>query len=367
MLDPKPYILPFLVALGLSLIFTPVVRKIALRFGFTDEPDKRKVHKKTIARLGGLAIFLSFALATAIFCFARRDLIVFAPWHEYNLSVKFTGIVVGAVILVITGLIDDKKTLSPQFRLIAQIIAALCVIVGGTKIDYLNSPVGGVIDFDVLRINIGAGIYFSPVADIITLIWIVGIINVINFFDGLDGLAAGVSFFAALSIFFISLLLTVFQPATALFSLILAGAILGFIPYNFNPAKIFMGDSGSLFLGYSLAVLAIISGAKMATALLVLGFPIIDGLLVVLRRVFRGESPFQPDKTHLHHRLLAVGMSVKSVVIFLWLISLAFGFLGIISTTYGKMVAIIALLGIMAVIYLALYIIEGKQNAKTNY
>lgn len=362
MLNPIPYILPFFLALGLSLLFTPIIRIIAFKFGFVDIPNKRKVHKKMTPRMGGIAIFLSFIIITLIFYFLKRDFFVFAPWHDYNLKVKFAGIIIGALILIIVGLIDDKKTLSPWIKLITQIVVALIVIISGTRIEYINNPLGGYINFDIWRINLGAGLCLLPLADLISLIWIVGIINVINFLDGLDGLAAGVSFFAAISIFFISLLLTVYQPATAFLSIVLAGAILGFLPYNFNKAIIFMGDSGSLFLGYALAVLSIISGAKMATALLVLGFPIIDGLWVVLRRLLRGESPFKPDRSHLHHRLLKAGLSIRGVVIFLWLISLIFGILGIISTAYGKMVAIIILLIIMIIIYLILFYIERNKR-----
>lgn len=357
MLDPKPYLLPFILALGLSLILTPLVRVLATKFGFVDKPDSRKIHKVPIARLGGLAIFFSFLIVTLIYFFVRKDFFVFAPWHDYNLSVKFAGIIIGALILVIAGIIDDKKVLSPWTKLIAQIIAALIVIISGTRIEYINNPLGGALP------SLGGFINFNlAVSYLISLVWIVGIINVINFLDGLDGLAAGVSFFGAISIFFISLLLTVYQPATAILSIILAGAILGFLPYNFNPAKIFMGDSGSLFLGYGLAILSIISGAKMATALLVLGFPIVDGLWVVARRVARKESPFLPDKTHLHHRLLGAGFSIKGAVIFLWLISIIFGAIGIISTTYGKMVAIILLLLIMLAIYSFLFFVERRKQ-----
>lgn len=350
MLDPKPYLLPFILALGLSLVFTPIVKILAIKFGFIDQPDQRKIHQTPTARLGGLAIFLSFLIVTSIFFWARKDFFVFAPWHEYNLAVKFTGIIIGALILVVIGLIDDKKTLSPWTKLGAQIMAALIVIISGTRIEYINNPLGGFINFNLI------------ISYLLSLIWIVGIINVVNFLDGLDGLAAGVSFFAALSIFFISLLLTVYQPATAFLSIVLAGSILGFLPYNFNPAKIFMGDSGSLFLGYALAILSIISGAKMATALLVLGFPIIDGLWVVARRVARHESPFKPDKTHLHHRLLSIGLSVRGVVIFLWMISLIFGMLGIISTTYGKMISIILLFMIMIFVYILLFYFERRRE-----
>ena len=352
MLDPKPYLLPFILALGLSLIFTPIIKKIAEKFGFVDIPNERKIHQKIIARMGGLAIFLSFAIVTLIFFLTKKDFFIFAPWHDYNLVAKFTGIIIGALILVIVGLVDDKKTLSPWTKLGAQIIAALIVIISGTRIEYLNNPLGGFINFNL------------AVSYLISLVWIVGIINVVNFLDGLDGLAAGVSFFAAISIFFLSLLLTVYQPATAFLSIVLAGSILGFLPYNFNPAKIFMGDSGSLFLGYALAILSIISGAKMATALLVLGFPIIDGLWVVARRVARHESPFKPDKTHLHHRLLSIGLSVKGAVILLWMISLIFGLLGIISTAYGKLISIILLIIIMLIVYILLYYFERRRECQ---
>jgi len=367
MLDPKPYILPFLLAFLFSLILTPAIRKIALKFDFVDRPAKRKVHKKPTARMGGVSIFVSFILVAVIFYFARPYFFTFAPWQDYNLFLKFFGVFLGALILVIVGLVDDKKTLSPWIKLIFQILAALCVILAGTRVEYINNPFGGFINFGQLSFNFDLfDVNFSiiPIADLVTLIWIVGMINVVNFLDGLDGLAAGVSFFGAISIFFISLLLTVYQPATAFLAIILAGAVLGFIPYNFNPAKIFMGDSGSQFLGYILAILAVISGAKLATAFLVLGFPILDGLWVVTRRIIRGTSPFRADRSHLHHRLLDFGFSVRQAVIFLWMISLIFGLIGIISTTYGKMLSGMILILVMILLLITLTFFGKRKNEK---
>lgn len=319
--------------------------------------------------MGGLAIFLSFALVALIYYFLKPDLFVFAPWHKYDLDIKFLGIGLGALILVVVGLMDDKKSLSPWAKLIFQIIAALLVVFSGTRVEYFNNPFGGFINLDIWQFDFTlSGITFSlvPLADLFSLFWIVAIINVVNFLDGLDGLAAGVSFLASMSIFFISLLLTVFQPATALFSAILCGSLLGFLFFNFNPAKIFMGDSGSQFLGYILAVFAIISGAKMATAFLVLGFPILDGLWVILRRIKERRSPFYPDKNHLHHRLLRAGFSIREAVLFLYVLSIAFGVVGILSTTYGKLVALIVLVAVMVIIALILLSLERK-NVKESH
>jgi UDP-GlcNAc:undecaprenyl-phosphate GlcNAc-1-phosphate transferase len=179
--------------------------------------------------------------------------------------------------------------------------------------------------------------------------WLVAIINVVNWLDGLDGLAAGVSAIAAIFIFIISILSGIAQPLTALVAIILAGSILGFLPYNFNPASIFMGDSGSQFLGYMLGILAIICGGKLATAGLVLGFPILDGFWVVSRRLLEGNSPFKADKKHLHHRLLSIGLSQRQVVLILYFLSIIFGLIAVLAGSYDKFWAGMILIFLMIV------------------
>ena len=197
----------------------------------------------------------------------------------------------------------------------------------------------------------GITYHFSLWSDLLTLIWMVGMMNVINFVDGVDGLAAGISTIAAGTIFLLAINVAINQPALAYVAIILAGASAGFLIWNFPPAKIFMGDSGSMFLGYMLGLLPLISGGKLATAFLVLGFPIVDGLIVAGGRIIRKQNPFtSPDKTHLHHRFINAGFSQRQSIIFLYLIAIAFAWVALRSTTIEKLIAA----GVLIVLLIAL-------------
>ncbi|GAI45989.1 unnamed protein product, partial [marine sediment metagenome] len=267
-------------------------------------------HKKPTPRLGGVAIFLSFLIIALIYLWLKKDLFTFGPLSKLDPYGPFLGMILGGVALVIAGILDDIYNLSPGRKLIFQMIAAGLAIGFGVGISFIRLPWGGFLELDNLKFNISLFSHVFTVvfwADLVSFLWLILIINVINWLDGLDGLAAGISAIAALALLILSLLTGVQQPLTALIAAILAGSILGFLPYNFNPASVFMGDSGSQFLGFMLGILAIICGGKLATAGLVLGLPILDGLWVISRRIFSGHSPFLPDKKHLHHRLLALG------------------------------------------------------------
>jgi len=219
------------------------------------------------------------------------------------------------------------------------------------------------LDLTTLKIPIslfGHGFTFVVWGDLLTMFWIVLLINTMNFLDGLDGLAAGISFVTAMVIFFLSVLLV--QDATALLAILIAGVTLGFLPWNFYPAKIFLGDSGSMSLGFLLAVLAIISGGKLATAFLVLGLPVLDVGWVALRRIFEGRSPFLADKKHFHHRLLTAGMSQRQAVIFLYCISVVFGAIAVLARTKEKITAVLVLLALAGALALVLIVLEWRKD-----
>lgn len=302
------YIMAFAAACVLSFGATPIVKAWAIKVGAIDVPkDNRRVHKVPTPRLGGLAIFFSF-LATSIVL--------------YGFDRKFLGILLGAFIIVVTGYFDDIKPMSAKLKFMLQIVAAICVVSFGVRIDIVTNPF-----FIIDKIRwIKLGMLSYP----LTILWIVGVTNAINLIDGLDGLAAGVSSISAFTLFVVAL--NTNQPSIALLAVILAGATFGFLPYNFNPAKIFMGDTGALFLGYMLSVLSVMGVLKSAAALSILvpvfalGLPIFDTLFAMLRRVLNGRSMMEPDKGHLHHRLLDIGLSQKQAVLTLYSISGALGF-----------------------------------------
>ncbi len=359
------FLLPVVFSFLLAYFLTPFVSKVSKRLKIVDKPGERKVHKKPIPRLGGVAIFLSFLLTVFIYYFFRPQFFDFGPLSNLTWQGPFWGMVIGGIILVGAGILDDIYDLNPVVKLIFQMIAAGVAIGFGIGIDFIHLPFGGTWQLDKLiyQFNI-LGWSFSLVLlkDILSFFWLILVINVVNWLDGLDGLAGGVSAIAALALLFLSISTAVSQPLTALIAALLLGSVLGFLPYNFNPASIFMGDSGSQFLGYLLGVLAIICGGKLATAGLVLGFPILDGVWVILRRIFSHRSPFKADKKHLHHRLLSLGLSQKQVVLSLYLLSGAFGLAAVLTGTYRKFWLAITIIGLMVVG--AIYLVRREEVVK---
>jgi UDP-GlcNAc:undecaprenyl-phosphate/decaprenyl-phosphate GlcNAc-1-phosphate transferase len=342
------YLLGFGLAFALTAAATPIVRKFALAHGIVDKPGERKIHKAEIAYLGGLAIFLGFVVAVVAMLPITREL---------------AALLMGCAILVIIGVIDDIRGLSPTVKLVFQFVAAAVALSGGIGLTALRNPFGGVIDLTVGRFPVdllGLKFHIAPIANLLSILWMVGLANVINFLDGLDGLASGVSGMAGIVMFILAFRLG--QPAVALLALILAGSAFGFLPYNFSPAKIFMGDSGAYFLGLCLAMLAIYSGGKVATAALVLGFPIMDAVWAAIRRIARGESPFKADRGHLHHLLLDAGMSQRQAVMTLYAVSALFGTVALLSDSLAKLVALVALMILMA---LAIATLTLAQRRKT--
>lgn len=363
------FILIFIIAAVISYILTLAVKHYAIKWGFFDQPGPRKIHPKPVPRLGGLAFFVTFLMMVLVIIAVKPDWLQFSAstWFGH-LDKRLFGVLLGAIILVIVGIIDDKKGLKPATKLFWQIVAAGVVVAFGVEVGIIRNPFGGpLIHLDIWQIPFqvfGHTYNFVVIADLLAMVWIVAMINILNFLDGLDGLAGGVSFIGFGILFLVCLLPEVNQISTAVLCLILAGAVFGFLPHNFHPAKIFMGDSGSMFLGFMLAVISMISGGKVAALVLVLGFPILDALWVVFRRLFYRKSPFTADKKHLHHRFLAVGLTQRQTVLVIYFLTAAFGVIALFIKTYGKFWALVWLLGIMIVLAVGLVIMEKRKKIK---
>lgn len=300
------YLIAFLLAAAVSFCMTPIAKRLAYRVGAIDVPkDDRRVHKIPIPRMGGLAIYIGFVVSILI---------------SLPINKKIIGMLIGATLIVLMGILDDIKPLSAKTKLFGQILCASILVYCGFRISMLNIPLTG------------RAVYFSFafLSIPVTIFWIVGITNTLNLIDGLDGLAAGVATIAAFSLAYVAYVNERF--GAALMMLAIAGAAIGFLPYNFNPAKIFMGDTGSLFLGYMLAAISIDGAVKGAAALaivvpvLALGLPIFDTTFAIIRRARNGKPIMEPDKGHLHHRLLSKGIGQKKTVLILYIVSAALGF-----------------------------------------
>jgi len=346
------YIFPFVISFIIALLLTPLVRKFLVKKNLAmSSPRERDIHTKPIPRLGGVAIFLSFMLVISGYMIFNPDILVFIKEKIYGLDRNLLGLIIGSLILIIVGIVDDIRGVGAWQKLFWQIISGLIIVYFGINIWWLANPLGG-------SIEIGWWTY------ILVPLWIVLIINVMNWLDGIDGLACGISGITLVFLLILSATPLVNQPATALLCAILAGAVFGFLPYNFNPAKIFLGDSGSMFLGFMIAVAAIISGGKIATVALILGIPILDALWVIARRLITGKSPLKADKFHLHHRFLEAGFNQKQTVLILFIICASFGIIALQSGTYAKLIAGLWLIGIMVIITLGLFYLKKKKMQK---
>ncbi|MEL7597340.1 MAG: MraY family glycosyltransferase [Clostridiaceae bacterium] len=301
-----------IVSVVISFILTPFIKNFAIRINAVDIPkDKRKIHKKPIPLLGGMAIYISFVITMLL--------------KEGRLGKSEIGILIGATIIVIGGLIDDLKDIRPWQKLLFQVSAAVVLILFGVEIAVVTNP------FPSNSLFLKLGWLSIP----ITIFWVVGITNAINLIDGVDGLAAGVAFICSATIFIIAALNG--RREAALLTAILSGAIFGFLPYNFNPASIFMGDTGAQLLGFLLSAISLKGTIKSATAfaiavpILAFGLPIYDTLFAMIRRKINGKPIMQADRGHLHHRLLDMGLSQKQVVIIMYLTSAVLGGISIIA------------------------------------
>lgn len=343
------YLITFVVAFIIAFSATPIVKKLAFKMGAVSVPkDKRRMHKKPMALMGGAAMICGFLISILFDAVSSSTL--FPPRNE------LLGLVSGIVVIAAMGVLDDIFTLKAYVKLSFQLIAAaLVVIVFGTRVTTLTNP------FSI------PGYIILPdfISYLVTICWIVGITNAINLIDGLDGLAAGVASISSLSLFFVSILRTDLDAVTTIYTAVitaaLAGSTLGFLPFNFNPAKLFMGETGSAFLGFTLGVISIQGSLKSYAAisitipLLILGLPLFDTAFAILRRVKNHKPIMEADRGHLHHRLIDMGLSQKQSVVIMYTVSAALGLCAIVLADRGVLSAIILLFA------LSIFVIGGAR------
>lgn len=315
------------VAMIVSLLLVPWIGKLAIKIGAVDKPNARKVHTTLMPRMGGLAIYISFF--TVVFL-------------TQTITKEIIGLFLGGTVLIAVGIWDDRKDIPAKIKLVGQILAAVIVVAFGVRVEFMSNPLtNGAFHLDIFSIPV-------------TIIWIVGIINAVNLIDGLDGLAAGTSIIAAVTMALVGY--SSGQNHMMALALILAGATLGFLRYNFHPAKIFMGDTGSMFLGYILSVLAIMGVAKsvtfisLVTPILVLGIPIFDTFFAIVRRTIKKQPIFAPDKEHLHHCLLNMGLSHRNTVLVIYGINIVLAGSGLLMSVVTTTQAMILLVIISTVV-----------------
>ena len=343
-------VMAILLAFGLALLFTPLVRKWAFKWGALDCPNQRKVHNRIMPRMGGLAVYISFVTAVVL---------------TQEISMQIAGLLVGGSLVVLLGIIDDIKGVTPRMKLAGQIIAACAVIPFGLEVEFLTNPFSdGAIALGLLSIPV-------------TVLWIVSVTNAVNLIDGLDGLAGGTSCIAALTLAAVVWIELTMRGGTGgqwdaiVLALILAAAVLGFLRYNFYPARIFLGDSGSMYLGFSVATLAVMGLAKGATfisviiPIVILGIPLLDTICAIVRR-FCGHRPiFQADKGHLHHRLMQMGLSHPQTVLCLYGVNIILGISAIAMTLVTPKQATVLLVVLSTVIIMAVNKIGVSTGAGT--
>lgn len=328
---------------------TPMVKALANKVGAVDVPkDARRMHKVPIPRMGGLAIFLGFLFSVLLFV---------------DIDKQLQGILIGAIVIVILGIIDDIVPLNALLKFFIQIFAALIVVYHGTQITMFSNP-------NIFSSNpyINLGAWSIPV----TVIWIVAITNAVNLIDGLDGLAVGISSIASFSLLVIALIVP--ERNVAILMAALAGACIGFMPYNLNPAKIFMGDTGSTFLGFILASISIqglfkfYAVVSFAVPFLILGLPIFDTMFAIIRRLLHGQNPMRADRGHVHHRLMDMGFNQKQSVSILYLMSGLLGLSAVVLTSSGEIKALFLVLAVILSIVIGskIFIDLSKSESNTN-
>ncbi|HET6446548.1 MAG TPA: MraY family glycosyltransferase [candidate division Zixibacteria bacterium] len=317
------FLIIFLIALLVSFSVTPAAIRLSKMWGVEAKPGGRRRHKMPVPKLGGLPVMIAFIAGIA------AVYLIMPPSGDDALRLR--GVVIGTLVVFTGGLIDDFRELPPWMQFLIQLAGAGIAISHIVFIEVFTNPISGS----------AVWIESFPLVLVITILWIVGVINTVNWLDGLDGLAAGVGTIAAMVFAWHSYRLG--QDAVAAFPLVLAGALVGFLPYNFAPARIFLGTAGAYVLGYNLATLAILSPAKIATALLVLAVPILDGMWRVTDRIRTGRSPFYGDRGHLHFRLLDEQVPTKTIVVGYYALSLAFGLVAIFATGLAKLIILLIL------------------------
>ena len=336
------YIAAFASAFAISMVATPFAKKVSEKLGAIDYPKARGMHTKPMPRLGGIAIVLGFMITV---------LVLYRFVNDINIK-HFCGFIAGAIVIVGVGIVDDSRQLPARVKLVFQIIAALLVIGSGIRINVVMWPVTT---------------YLQKLSAPITLIWIIGITNAVNLIDGLDGLAAGVSSIASICLMVLCILTG--TESAVVFTAALAGSCLGFLPRNFNPAEIFMGDTGATFLGYVLAVTSIMGAFKgyavlaLVVCLLSIGLPIFDTLCAMLRRAATHKPIMQADRGHLHHKLIDRGYTQKQAVLIMYGISLVLAILAIIIAIKDSRALAVAVLMVILLSFV-IFVFNNKTRLK---
>jgi UDP-GlcNAc:undecaprenyl-phosphate GlcNAc-1-phosphate transferase len=348
------YFFIFFASLLVTAILTWIIRKVAIHFNILDQPDKnslgggRKIHSIPMPLLGGVAIFVSYFFF--LFIFSKYFFIGNLHWSQ------LWGFFIGGLIISLGGFLDDKYNLKPWQQIIFPILASVAVILGGVQIAKITNPWGGILNLQSL------GLFSS----LLIVLWLMGMMYTTKLLDGVDGLVSSISVVGGFIIFLFTLTTSYYQPDLAFAAILLAGTSCGFLIFNWHPAKIFLGEGGSLLLGYILGVLAIISGGKIAIALLIMGIPILDVLWTIIRRLWKHENPFEfSDKQHLHHRLLAAGLGQRTTVLIFCSLSLLFGLSGLFLQSRGKFLALLVLAGLMFLLLISLSLINKKKVNKS--
>jgi UDP-GlcNAc:undecaprenyl-phosphate GlcNAc-1-phosphate transferase len=334
-----PFLRAFLISSGLTVFFIFLAKSFSL---FPKSIQPHHIHREKISRLGGAAIIISFI---ASILFDKNLVTTYSLW----------GVIISSVFVLLFGMADDFLNLDWKKQLFFQICASMLIFIFGIHIEYITNPFGGIIslgnaDFSISSLFLG-------------IVWMVVIMNSMNWFDGIDGASGGVAFLGAVAIIFVSLKPEVNQPPMGIIASVFAGSVLGFLIFNFYPSRIMAGTSGSIFMGFILAVLAIFSGAKIATTLLVMTLPLADSLWVIWKRISSGVSVFSSDKRHLHHCLLELGWSQKRIAFFFYLIT---GIIVLISINTGSLGKITAIFSVFLLAFTAMFIIDAKLSKEKN-
>lgn len=354
------YAIALLLALALTVALSPLVMRWARTYGFMDQANPShpgNLQTKPLPRAGGVAMYVAFVIATLLLI--------------HPLSIQIWAIIVAAGLSVVVGTLDDKYNLSPYVRLGTLAISGLIVIAAGITIPYITNPLAIITNQNWLlylntwTISLGP-IVLHPLADAIALFWIMWLINSLNWSKGIGGQLSGISAIAALTLAGTALMYSPGNPAqftTALLCFIVAGCALGFLPFNFPPEKQLPGYGASSFLGLMLAVLSMLSGAKLAAAILVLGIPTIDGIITVARRLGQGKLPIWGDSAHLYHRFLALGLSKRQIVVLYWVVTAVFGIVALALSGAQKMYAFVIIAVLIIATFLTVsYLIKRRKR-----
>jgi UDP-GlcNAc:undecaprenyl-phosphate/decaprenyl-phosphate GlcNAc-1-phosphate transferase len=348
----QPYIVPGFVAFALTFTLTALSLFFFPKWGLMDKPQKYGLKRRPIPYSGGLILYVVFFICAVIFMDFDKHLI---------------GVTLAITLLTLVSFLDDRRGLSPLFRLFVQVLAALTVIIAGVGIISVTNPLGGLIYLDGWEIpfTISETVYhFTVWADLLTIVWIVAMINTLNWLDGLPGLVSGIGAIGAVVMFILSIrpdFHYIDQTDVAMLAVIIAGGAFAFWWFDFHPPKILMGDTGSMFLGFMLAMLAIFSGGKIATAFLIMGFPFLDAAWVIGRRIWQRKSPFKGDSSHFHHRLLKAGFTERQAIVLIYVVCALFGGMALFLGSSQKLIAIVVMVALMGVLG-TMVVLRGKKR-----